>query len=96
MSSNQSCKNSRERQEDLLDCGDGSLVICLCYDELGNEGTSELKIDETSTDMLQVAADKVSIADVAVDATTQSNAGTAPKNGTSDKNMQPPVNSMNA
>ena len=37
MSSHQSCKNCRERQNELLESGDGSQVICHCLDGLSEE-----------------------------------------------------------
>ena len=43
MSSHRSCKSCRDRQEDLLESGDGSQVVCLCYDELSDEEIQQLK-----------------------------------------------------
>ena len=37
MSSHQSCKNCWERQNELLESGDGSQVICHCLDGLSDE-----------------------------------------------------------
>ena len=46
----QSCKSCRERQEDLLESGDGSQVICLCYDGLIDEEMEQLKLEEVFAD----------------------------------------------
>ena len=43
MSSHRSCKSCRDRQEDLLESGDGSQVVCLCYDELSDEEIQQLE-----------------------------------------------------
>ena len=87
---NRSCKSCCERQEDLLECGDGSQVICQCYDGLADEEIRQLENDEASAD--EVSTDSEYLM---VDATTQSSADdilfcTTPKNGTSGKSMQPP------
>ena len=94
---NRSCKSCREWQEDLLECGDGSQVICQCYDGLADEEIRQLENDEASADIPQVEVDEVSTDGeyVVVDAATQSSADdilicTTPKNGTSGKSMQPP------
>ena len=50
MSSHQSCKNCRERQEELLESGDGSQVICYCYDGLTDEELTQLKLEEVFAD----------------------------------------------
>ena len=48
----QSCKICRERQEDLLESGDGSQVICYCYDGLTEEETEEVFADEVTAVVL--------------------------------------------
>ena len=48
----QSCKICRERQEDLLESGDGSQVICYCYDGLTEEETEEVFADKVTADVL--------------------------------------------
>ena len=50
MSSHQSCKSCRERQEELLESGDGSQVICLCYEGLTDEEMEQLKLEEVFAD----------------------------------------------
>ena len=95
---NRSCKSCRERQEDLLECGDGSQVICQCYDGLADEEIRQLENDETSADIPQVEVvevDKVSTGGeyLVIDEATQSSADailfcTTPENGTSSKSIQ--------
>ena len=48
----QSCKICRERQEDLLESGDGSQVTCYCYDGLTEEETEEVFADKVTADVL--------------------------------------------
>ena len=48
----QSCKICRERQEDLLESGDGSQVICYCYDGMTEEETEEVFADKVTADVL--------------------------------------------
>ena len=80
---NRSCKSCRERQEDLLECGDGSQVTRQCYEDLTDEENDEASVDKVSTDGEYLV----------VDAATQSSADdilfctTTPKNGTSVKSM---------
>ena len=42
---NRQCKNCRLRQEDLLESGDGSQVICSYYDDLTDEEICEIEKD---------------------------------------------------
>ena len=46
----QACKSCRERQEELLESGDGSQLVCLCYDELTDEEMEQLKLEEVFAD----------------------------------------------
>ena len=94
----QSCKSCRDRQEDLLESGDGSQVVCYCYNDLTDDEICKLEISEEVSDISQVEAneDPTNAEFAVIDMATQSTTNTilrctTLKNRTSVKSMQPPV-----
>ena len=102
---NRSCKSCRERQEELLECGAGTQIVCLCYDDLNDEEILQLEngdgsADEPTADIDGVCAeiDEPTTSDeyVVANPSTQSSADnvllcTTPNNEAVGKSKQPPA-----
>ena len=92
---NYSCKKCLERQEELLEEGDGSQVVCLCHDEISDEEMQQLQIYEGSSSASQIEVnDDRNNVEFVISATqsTSNNSSllTPPLNEKIAEKMQPP------
>lgn len=93
---NYSCKKCLERQEELLEEGDGSQVVCLCpLDEISDEAMQQFQIPEDSSSTSQIEdsvdPDNVEFAISTTQSSTSNSSLRTPQLG--EKNvgkMQPP------